>query len=125
VTFLHQVRRRVLWIVAGVGVTTFAVASMTTLPVWGVVVGAVATIALVLNTMTSRLHHNVCLGCGVSIAELPHGEHGVICLQCGHISSAMHLNDQHTGPVVDPEALDQQDVHGEQDGELNRGDRTA
>jgi hypothetical protein len=109
-----------MWIVACVGVTTLAVASMTTLPAWGVVVGAVATIALVLNTMTARLHHDVCLGCGVSIAELPHGEHGVLCPHCGHLSSEMHLNDRRTGPVV-PEAFAQQDVHDD----VDRDDRTA
>ena len=110
-TFLHQIRRRVMWIVAGVGVTTLAVVSWTTLPAWGVVVGAVATIALVINTLTARLHQDICLGCGANVANQPHGEHGIICLKCGHISSAMHLSEDPAGPTIVAESPDQQDVH--------------
>jgi hypothetical protein len=100
VTFLHSIRRRVLWIVVGVGLTTLGVVSMTTLPAWPIVGAAVATIALVLNGMTRSLRGQVCLGCGQSIAHLPHGEHGVICPGCGHVSSSMHLALDHKGPVL-------------------------
>ena len=114
-TFLHKIRRRVLWIVAGVGVTTLAIASMTTLPAWGVVVGAVAAIALVVNSMTAKLTQNICLGCGESTAGLPHGEHGVICPRCGHISSGMHLAEHHEGPAWELPDADQQDAHADSD----------
>jgi hypothetical protein len=100
VTFLHSIRRRVLWIVVGVGLTTLGVISMTTLPAWPVVGAAVATIALVLNGMTRSLRESVCLGCGGSIAGLPHGEHGVICPGCGHVSSDMHLAEHSKGPTL-------------------------
>jgi hypothetical protein len=102
VTFLHSMRRRVLWIVVGVGLTTLGVVSMTTLPAWPIVGAAVATIALVLNGMTRSLRGQVCLGCGQSILDLPHGDYGVICPGCGHVSSSMHLAESHTGPTLNP-----------------------
>ncbi|HYE62094.1 MAG TPA: hypothetical protein VD997_08865 [Phycisphaerales bacterium] len=97
-TFLHSIRRRVLWIAVGVGLTTLGVVSMTTLPAWPIVGAAVATLALVVNSMTRSLRGQVCLGCGQSIANLPHGDYGVICPRCGHVSSSMHLAENHPGP---------------------------
>jgi hypothetical protein len=97
---MHRIRRRVLWIVAGVGVTTLALISWTALPALPVVGVAVAAIALVVNSMTSRLREPICLGCGGPTAGLPHGEHGVICPTCGHISSGMHLSEDPVGPTL-------------------------
>jgi hypothetical protein len=102
VTFLHSMRRRVMWIVVGVGLTTLGVISMTTLPAWPIVGAAVATIALVLGGMTRSLKGEVCLGCGNSISGLPHGDYGVICPGCGHVTSSMHLAENHTGPTLTP-----------------------
>jgi hypothetical protein len=108
VTFLHQIRRKVLWVVVGVGVTTLAILSWTALPALPIVGVAVATIALVINTMTARLRQPICHGCGVSIAGLPHGEHGVICPDCGHITSGMHLAEDPVGPTLgDPDGEDE------------------
>jgi hypothetical protein len=109
VTFLHSMRRRVMWIVVGVGLTTLGVISMTTLPAWPIVGAAVATIALVLNGMTRSLRGEVCLGCGTSIAGLPHGDYGVICPGCGHVTSSMHLAENHTGPSPTLSSLSEAD----------------
>jgi hypothetical protein len=83
--WLHTIRRRVLWIAVGVGVTTLGVISMTTIPAWPVVGIAVATLAIVVNSMASRLSDPICLGCGVDLKGQPRGEHGTICPHCGSI----------------------------------------
>jgi hypothetical protein len=83
--WLHTIRRRVLWIVVGVGLTTLGVISVTTIPAWPVVGIAVATLAIVVNSMASRLSEPICLGCGLDIKDQPRGEHGTICPHCGSI----------------------------------------
>jgi hypothetical protein len=110
VTFLHETRRRVLWVVAGVGVTALAVVSWTALPALPVVGVAVAAIALVVNRMTAGLRESVCLGCGQDVSQLPHGEHGVICPNCGHITSNMHLAEDPVGPTIIPDPEDDEDA---------------
>ena len=84
-TWMHKVRRRVLWIAVGVGLTTFGVLSVTTIPAWPVVGLAVATLAIVVNHLASRLSDPICLGCGNDLKNQPRGEHGTICPACGSI----------------------------------------
>jgi hypothetical protein len=85
-TWMHKVRRRVLWIAVGVGLTTLGVLSVTTIPAWPIVGVAVATLALVVNTVASRLSQPTCLGCGQNLTGQPRGEHGAICPSCGSIN---------------------------------------
>lgn len=84
-TWMHQVRRRALWIAVGVGLTTLGVLSVTTIPAWPLVGVAVATLAIAINRVASRLSQPTCYGCGESLAGQPHGERGVICPHCGSI----------------------------------------
>jgi hypothetical protein len=108
VTFLHETRRRVLWVIVGVGVTAVAIASWTALPALPIVGVAVATLALVVNRLTQGLRQSTCLGCGQDVSQLPHGEHGVICPHCGHITSDMHLAEDPVGPTLaDPDEDDE------------------
>jgi DNA-directed RNA polymerase subunit RPC12/RpoP len=86
VRLFEKVRLRVLWVVAGVLATTVGVIAWTTLPAWPVLGMAVATCVLAVNSLSSKLRSGACLGCGYSIANLPHGEHGVICPECGSVT---------------------------------------
>ncbi len=105
-TFLHTLRRQVLWLALGVALATLAALSWTALPAVPIVAGGVAALVLAVNTITARLREHVCLGCGASTSGLPHGEHGVICPGCGHVSSVMHLRDDHAGPILDERGRD-------------------
>ncbi len=74
-TWMHKIRRRALWIAVGVGITTLGVLSITTVPAWPIVGVAVATLALAINQLTSRLSQTICLGCGQDLSGQPLGEH--------------------------------------------------
>ena len=92
-TWMHKVRRRALWIAVGVGITTLGVLSMTTIPAWPIVGVAVATLALAINQLTSRLSQPVCLACGQDLTGQPRGEHGTVCPHCGSIQEWVGVND--------------------------------
>lgn len=83
---MHTLRRRALWILVGTGFTVLGVASVTALPVWPVVGVAVAAVALVLNTMTSRLQATSCLGCAGDLSGQPVSARGRMCPSCGTIN---------------------------------------
>jgi hypothetical protein len=92
-SWLHKIRRRVLWIAVGVGLTTLGVISVTTIPAWPVVGLAVATLALVVNQMAAKLSSPTCLGCGNDLKGQPRGEHGTICPHCGSIQEWMGVDE--------------------------------
>jgi hypothetical protein len=94
VTWLGNIRRRALWIVVFLLATALGVIAWTTIPAWPVVGVAVASVALVLNSLTSRLAPDVCLSCGVDIAQQPRGAHGRICHACGAVNELPGLGDQ-------------------------------
>jgi predicted RNA-binding Zn-ribbon protein involved in translation (DUF1610 family) len=85
-TWMHKVRLRVLALLVATTVAAVGLVSFAALPVWPVVGVAVATIALVVNTMTAKMNQPVCWGCGKSIANQPSGGYGVICPDCGALS---------------------------------------
>lgn len=85
-TFLHKIRLRMLAILVAVILTAIGAISLAAAPVWPVIGVAFATVALVFNTMTSRLAGAVCYGCGKDVSKLPSGEYGVICPQCGTVT---------------------------------------
>ncbi len=72
-----------------VGLTALGVISITAIPVWPVLGVAVATVALVLNTLTRQVSLTTCLGCGGSLANAPTGAHGRICPGCGAINERL------------------------------------
>jgi len=85
-TFMHKIRLRVLALLVCVIIAVIGVVSWAALPVWPVVGVAFATVALVFNTMTSRLSNSVCWGCGTDISRSAPGEYGVICPKCGALT---------------------------------------
>lgn len=85
VLWMQKLRLRVFALLAGLAllvVTVVGVFAIPALPAIGVAV----TIALTMvNSMTSRLEHMTCTGCGKDIAQLPAGTHGIAC-SCGTIN---------------------------------------
>lgn len=89
-TWMHKIRLRVLGLLVAIALAAIGAVSLAALPTWPVVGVAVATVALAINSMTSRLSAPVCWGCGDDVAKIPSGEYGVICPKCGSITQ---LND--------------------------------
>lgn len=87
--WMSTIRRRALWIVVGVAATALGVISMTALPAWPVVGVAVATVAIVLNSLTRSLSISTCLNCGGDLASTPSSEHGRICPSCGALNQRL------------------------------------
>jgi hypothetical protein len=84
--WLHKIRLRVLAYALGLVLAALAISSAFTIPAWPFVGVAVAAVVLVINRTASKLADHTCLGCGRDIADLPIGEHGKICPDCGAIS---------------------------------------
>lgn len=87
--WMSKIRRRALWIVVGISATALGVISITTIPAWPVLGVAVATVALVLNTLTRSLTKTTCLGCGGDLSTTPSGEHGRVCTACGTLNQRL------------------------------------
>ena len=85
-SWLHRLRLKVLAFMAALVLAGVAVASVTTVPVWGVVGVTVAAVAFAVNTLGSRLSHPTCLGCGRDLTGEHRGEYGVMCPGCGTIN---------------------------------------
>ena len=85
-TWMHKIRLRVLALLVCVVLAVIGIVSWAALPVWPVVGVAFATVAIVVNGMTSRLSQAVCWGCGEDISKIPSGEYGVICPHCGTLT---------------------------------------
>lgn len=91
--WMQRVRLKVLTITAILVATAVALVSVLALPAWGVWIGAAAAVALVVNTVASRLSSNVCLGCGHDLASEARGEFGVICPKCGSVNETRYFAD--------------------------------
>ena len=87
-TWLHQIRLRVLALLLGTALAAIATVSLTAIPVWPVVGVAVAAAAWGVNKITSRLRQPTCFGCGGDISREPKGVYGTICPHCGSITEA-------------------------------------
>ena len=105
VTVLHSIRLRVLGVVIGLTLAAIGVLSWMALPVLPVVGFAVATAALVVNSMTSRLSKPQCLGCGHDFSGEPTGQYGVVCSECGRINQIGSPQDE--GLLAQSDAADQ------------------
>ncbi|MBK9189320.1 MAG: hypothetical protein IPM33_10240 [Phycisphaerales bacterium] len=88
-TFMHRLRLRALALIVGIGLTTLALISLTTMPAWPIVGVAVATLAVCVHSLAHRVNPSTCLGCGQSVADEPAGEHGRVCRACGTIAQPM------------------------------------
>ncbi len=96
-TWMHRLRLRVFAVLVAVAIGVIGLVSIASIPVWPAVGMAVAAIALVVNGMTSKLSHSICLGCGASLAGQARGEHGVACPECGLIDCTLASEDDTPG----------------------------
>ena len=85
-SWMSQIRRRALWVVVCMGATALGVIAWTTIPAWPVVGVAVATVAILLNSITARISTSSCLSCGLDLSSQPTGVHGRICPGCGAVN---------------------------------------
>jgi len=72
-----------------------SLAAWPVLPVLGVTVAAVA---MVVNSMTTRLGSPTCWGCGQRLAPTTPGEHGVACPSCGAVNQTLPQPPAHRRP---------------------------
>lgn len=86
--YLHKLRLRAFGVLLGLALAAIGILSMTTAPVWPIVVGAAAVAAITINKVASRLSRTVCIGCGQRIETEPVGQYGVVCPKCGTVSAS-------------------------------------
>lgn len=82
---LDKARVRMAWVVVGVVATATGVVLLNIAPVLPVLGVAVATLALAVHGVASRIKADACKACGASLARAPIGEHGVMCPGCGQL----------------------------------------
>lgn len=82
-TWMQRLRLKVLAMIGGLILAVVALATVTTVPVWGLIGVAVAAVAVTVNTLTARMSQQTCWGCGQSLLGEPTGEHGQVCPHCG------------------------------------------
>lgn len=85
----HEVRLRALWVVVAIAAMAVAIITTTALPALPVLGVAFATVALVLNTLTSKVSESVCLSCGHDLKKQPRSAYGCICPSCGSIHEGL------------------------------------
>jgi len=83
---MQKLRLRVFALLAGLALLVVTVVGVFAVPVIPAIGVAVTIAVTVVNSMTSRLGHMTCAGCGQDIAKLPAGTHGIACTQCGTIN---------------------------------------
>lgn len=88
-TWMHRLRLRVLALIVGAAFTAIGIISFAAMPVWPVIGVAVAAVAVAFSSVTSRLAHPVCWGCGQDIATQPLGEYGATCPHCGAVNQPL------------------------------------
>lgn len=121
-SWMRKLRLKVYAVLAAVALAGFAVVSWTTAPVWPVVFGAVAVVAVCVNTMTSKLRIPTCWMCGHDVSQEPMGAYGRICPNCGTVSEPsvrLTLSERESDPDSDL------DPDPDQSGEAQNESRTA
>ena len=103
-SWMHRVRLRVLALIVGVVFTAIGVISFAAMPVWPVIGVAVAAVAVAFSSVTARLTHTVCWGCGKDITSQPLGEYGAACPHCGAVNQPLASDDSETLDRDDAEA---------------------
>lgn len=89
--WFRKLRLRALAILVGAGLTALALASFLSLPAWPVIGVAVATVAVVISQMASKLSQPLCLNCGTNLAGQATSDHGVICPGCGTLNDRLTI----------------------------------
>jgi hypothetical protein len=85
-TLLHRIRLKVFALLVGMTLAVIGAVSWAALPVWPVLGVAVATVAFVVNSLTSRLNDPVCWTCGDDLSKQASGEYGIMCPKCGSLN---------------------------------------
>ena len=83
---MQKLRLRVFALLAALAILVFGVVSVFAIPVLPAVGVAIGIAVTMVNSMTARLSHMTCTGCGQDIAQLPAGTHGIACDKCGTIN---------------------------------------
>lgn len=125
-SWMRKLRLKVYAVLAAVALAGFAVVSWTTAPVWPVVFGAVAVVAVCVNTMTSKLRIPTCWMCGHDVSQEPMGAYGRICPNCGTVSEPsvrLALSERESEREPDPDS--DLDPDPDQSGESQNESRTA
>ncbi|MEL7472343.1 MAG: hypothetical protein AAGK04_03425 [Planctomycetota bacterium] len=104
---MRKLRLRVYAVLAAVALAGFAIVSWTAAPVIPVVFGAVAVVAVCVNTMTSKLRTEVCWACGESVRDVPIGTYGRICPGCGAVTEP----NTRLADAIKPSEIDPSDIH--------------
>lgn len=93
-TWLQKLRLKALGFALGLALAAIGAISWLALPAVPVIVGAFATAAVVLNSMTSRVSGKACQGCGASLKGEAQGAHGIICPGCGLVNQFSPRDDE-------------------------------
>lgn len=83
---LHRIRLKVFALLVGMTLAVIGAVSWAALPIWPVIGVAVATVAFVVNSLTSRLNEPVCWTCGEDLSRQAAGEYGLMCPGCGSLN---------------------------------------
>ncbi len=74
---------RALAALLGVSIAAFGLIAWAALPVLPVVGVAVATVAVMINTVAARLDEAMCRDCGQDLVGEAVSDYGVVCPRCG------------------------------------------
>lgn len=88
--WLQRARMRALASVLGVAIAAFGLIAWAALPVLPVVGVAVATVAVMINSLTARLNEPLCRDCGQDLRRESLSDYGVACPRCGLINPPGH-----------------------------------
>src|ERR1043165_1772972 len=83
---LHRIRLKVFALLVGITLAVIGAVSWAALPIWPVIGVAVATVAFVVNSLTSRLSEPLCWTCGEDLSRQAAGEYGLMCPSCGSLN---------------------------------------
>jgi len=91
-TLMQRIRLRVFALLVATTLAVIGAVSWAALPLWPVIGVAVATVAFVVNGMTSKLAQPVCWTCGEDLSRQQAGEYGVMCPGCGSLNTPPERN---------------------------------
>ncbi len=81
--WLRRARMRALAALVGVSIAAFGLIAWAALPVLPVVGVAVATVAVMINSVAARLDEAICRDCGHDLMGEAVSDYGVACPRCG------------------------------------------
>lgn len=84
--WMQRLRLRVFALLVALVLLVFGVVGMLSVPVLPALGVAITIAVTVVNTMTSRLSHITCTGCGGNLEHAPAGTHGIACAKCGTVN---------------------------------------